>query len=953
MEDTKNDLFESGEFYYYLDTNNEFSWNDIINNESRIPFSFSKKPSLNFGHIERPIWIKVPYSVIDDSLTYIMKLGFPALSDVQLKYQNQNGMWESKSGGRIYPHEKWEFGNRNIIFSLNNLKPNGDIYLRIKTSSGLLVSLNVFTESYFNQYDAILLSFEFTFVGLLLGMAIYNFFLWILIKDRAYIFYTCYIISILFYITSMSGIAYQYLWPKYVTWNLYSISVVITSAAIFATLFTINFLDAKGRSKKLKITKYIIFSLWAIVSLLFIPLSFGKYLQYLTFTVIITALCLLSMGIIAVAKGYGPAKLYLFSWGIALSSISYYALLLLGFLPGQQFSHQIVKIGVGLESILLSIALANKVNRYQQGKERNFRHFKKQTIKLNQLKDEFLANTSHEIKTPLHGIVGITESILDGSLGSLSANIRENINLIHKSGKRLSLLVNDILDFTRLKHKDLKLNIQPVDLFQVSNHVIALLDISTNKSNLKLNNLIPFDLPFVLCDENRIQQILFNLLSNAIKFTNSGTIILSHELIGSKVKISIHDTGSGIEKKDIQKIFKRYEQLEIPDPHLYQGSGLGLTITKQLIELHSGFIEVVSEPGKGSTFSFTMPLVVTSENNENKSDSINNKHHTNIESFREVINKDYQSTTLCKQILIVDDEEINLHIVRNFLSTKNCQIELARNGREALDKCYSKKYDLVLLDVMMPIMSGYEVCRELRSVYNLTELPIILLTARNQSEDFAMGLASGANDFLSKPFDKSELFARIQNLLELNSATKDVIAKEIQLKEARYLANTDELTGLRNRRSFFNSAYPEWESSLIKSEPVCLLMLDIDEFKSLNDNYGHEIGDLFLKKVAEVLHFSAREKDIVGRYGGEEFIIFLPNTDFDTGILIAERIRKGIDKIEIIRENHPPIKRTLSIGISHNSGEIQTFEQLIKHADDLLYIAKRKGRNRIQFLSYV
>ncbi|MGE8723240.1 diguanylate cyclase [Leptospira terpstrae] len=953
FEKSNRNFFENAEFSYFLDLDTQFDWKDHILNKSKIPLQLNNGSNMNLGHVNRPIWIKIPYTVKDPNDRYILKLGFPTLSEVELKYKNENDIWISKSSGRKYPHTQWELNNRNIVFSLNNLRQDGELYLRIKTFSGLLISFSAFTETFFYQNDPTLLGIEFAFIGLLCGVAFYNFFLWIVIKDKVYILYSCYTISILIYISSMSGIAYQYIWPTSVDWNLYSNSVIVTSAGIFATLFTVNFLDSKGRSKKIRKLQYFIYSIWIVCSILFFSIEYGQYLECQKIAVLLNSICLLSMGILSLAKGFGPAKLYLVSWGIALSSISYYALLLLGFLPEDQFSHLIIKLGISTESIFLSIALASKVNGLQLSIEKNFQKYKEENTRLNKLREEFLANTSHEIKTPLHGMVGIAESILDGSIGKISPVIEMNIDLIHKSGKRLSLLVNDILDSTRLKHGVLKLNIKKVDLYQVSTHVISLLERSKNNSNIRIANLIPLDAPLLLCDENRIQQILFNILSNSIKFTDFGMISLSfsQELDSENAKISIHDTGRGINKADIQKIFERFDQLEIDECLKYQGNGLGLTITKQLVELQSGTIEIESEPGSGTTFSFTLPIAKVSSKADTEAVSNSNFKIREIEEHFEISEFVREKSSENKRILIVDDEDINIRLINNFLSRKNCEIDSAKNGKEALEKCDSKVYDLILLDVMMPIMSGYEVCRELRKRFNSSELKIILLTARNQSDDYAMGISAGANDFLSKPFDKSELFARIQNLLELNAATKSILAKEIQLKEATYLANTDELTGLRNRRSFLNSAQIEWEASLQKSVPVCLLMLDIDQFKSLNDNYGHEVGDLFLKKVAEVLHFSTRKKDIVGRYGGEEFIIFLPNTDFDTGILVAERIRKAMEKIEIQLENESPIKRTLSIGISHSNGEIEDFGKLIKHADDRLYLAKRKGRNRIQFLS--
>ncbi|XDD44753.1 diguanylate cyclase (plasmid) [Leptospira sp. WS60.C2] len=941
--------------FYYVDKNLDYHWNFILTEDNKIPFKYVNGTSLNLGHIEHPVWIKIPYSVSNESLTYILKIGFPSLEEVELKYIDTQNKLQYKRSGIFIPHSQKDLDNRNTVFKLAKLKTNGNIYLRIKTRTGLMIPISFFTEENFHINDSKIISIEFIFIGLLFGMVIYNFLLWLLIKERVYIYYSCYTMSIIFYICSINGINYQFLWRNWITLNAYSIGPINTIAAIFGTLFTANFLDARRKNRKLQAAKHLILCFWGIISISFFLLPYIVYVKYLTLGVVLTAFALLGLGIIALYKGFAPARLYLISWCIVLSAIAYFALFLLGYLPGNHLSPYIMKIGVGLESILLSISLANKVTQIQKEKDRNFIKFRTKTKRIDQLKDEFLANTTHEIKTPLHGIIGITESLLDENLELLPKKVINYLKIIHASGKRLSLLINDISDITRLKHRDITLNIQKVDPFAVVSHVISLLNPISINPNVQILNKIPIEGPYVLCDENRLHQILFNIISNAIKFTESGYIEISQELKDDKVRFIVKDTGIGIEKIHLERIFSRFEQLAISDRLKNQGMGLGLPIAKKLIELHGGEIEVNSEPGSGTLFSFTLPLskrteeiayIVDNFDKEIFSDQLKLQPDHFVESKDLQLNK--------KQILVVDDEEINLQIINSHLSKLDCEIEMAVNGRMALEKCKERKFDLILLDVMMPVKSGYEVCRELREKFNVNELPIILLTARNQATDFEMGLSAGANDFLSKPFDKSELIVRIQNLLDLDTFKKNILSKEQLLKEARDLANTDELTGLRNRRSFVNSGKKEWEFSRLKSEPLCILMMDIDHFKLINDTYGHEAGDLFLKKVAEVLHFSVREKDIVARYGGEEFIILLSNTDFDTGLLIAERIRKGIASIEIILDDsNLTIKGTISIGLSQSKDDIDSFEKLIKNADELLYIAKKKGRNKVQFLSYI
>jgi len=281
-------------------------------------------------------------------------------------------------------------------------------------------------------------------------------------------------------------------------------------------------------------------------------------------------------------------------------------------------------------------------------------------------------------------------------------------------------------------------------------------------------------------DEDRLQQIAYNLLGNAIKFTDKGSVIISAEKQEGMLAISITDTGIGIPANKLEDIFTSFEQVEDTDIRSYQGTGLGLTVTKNLVELHGGMINVVSEPAKGSTFTFTLP-VSTRKDIEKKESEIGHIRESEMHAIEKAIEK----MPLAKgeyNVLVVDDEEINQQVLANLLSMNNYTFVPAYSGAEALNILDGgEKFDIVLLDVMMPKMSGYEVCRKIREQYLPSELPIIMLTAKNQVSDLVEGLSSGANDYLPKPFIKDELLTRMRthlNLLKINSAYERFIPQE-------------------------------------------------------------------------------------------------------------------------------------------------------------------------------
>jgi signal transduction histidine kinase/serine phosphatase RsbU (regulator of sigma subunit) len=409
--------------------------------------------------------------------------------------------------------------------------------------------------------------------------------------------------------------------------------------------------------------------------------------------------------------------------------------------------------------------------------------------KANQLKDEFLANTSHELRTPLNGIIGIAESLREGVAGELSAPAKTNLSMIVSSGQRLSTLVNDILDFAKLKHKTLELQLKSVGLREIVEIVLTLSQPLLAKKTVKLHNAIALDLPAAEADENRVQQILYNLVGNAIKFTENGTIEIKAQVVNKHVEITVSDTGIGIPEDKQEIIFESFEQLESGMDRSYSGTGLGLAVTKRLVELHRGNLWVKSTLGVGSQFTFTLPISTKPISSQliSQISEIQAPIDLNIDTLvhQPLINP---STSGQFKILIVDDEPVNRQVVANFLSLEDYNIIQATSGIEAITLIEKGLIpDAILLDVMMPRMTGYEVTQKLRDKWQLTELPILLLTAKNQVEDLVIGLEVGANDYLTKPISKDELLARIKMHLSIKRLREENLRMSAELDVARHL----------------------------------------------------------------------------------------------------------------------------------------------------------------------
>ncbi|WP_238029004.1 MULTISPECIES: response regulator [unclassified Photobacterium] len=389
------------------------------------------------------------------------------------------------------------------------------------------------------------------------------------------------------------------------------------------------------------------------------------------------------------------------------------------------------------------------------------------------LKDEFLATTSHELRTPLHGMVGIAESLLAGANGPVKDSQRRQLEMLINSGQRLTNLVDDLLDYHKMRYGDLDIHRHAIDLSAAVRLVLELSSHLLGNKPVRIINQIPADLPLVDADEQRLEQVLYNLVGNAIKYTSEGKIIISATVLEQQLRVQVVDTGQGIPSEQLEHIFEPLIQANSNSANYRQGAGLGLSISRQLIELMGGRLYVSSQPMIGTTFSFTLNLATDEQINAISHDSM--LQHFQAPSLDQ---RYYDGTNLPENpngdlILVVDDEPVNLQILNNFLRLAGYRVKTADSGHQALEMVHQQRPDLILLDIMMPEMSGYEVCSTLRKQYSIFELPIMMLSALGQIQDRIKGFECGANDYLTKPFNKEELIARIQAYLQARKTEQE------------------------------------------------------------------------------------------------------------------------------------------------------------------------------------
>ncbi|MDI4649052.1 ATP-binding protein [Cohnella hashimotonis] len=418
-------------------------------------------------------------------------------------------------------------------------------------------------------------------------------------------------------------------------------------------------------------------------------------------------------------------------------------------------------------------------------------------------KDEFLVHTSHELRNPLHGMLNMAQAVLDSEERAGEAANRDRLALLVAMGKRMSFLLHDLIDLNRLREGSLSVKPSPVRL---QSEVAGMLDmvryLAAGKP-IRFENRVPDALPAVMADENRLVQILFNLLHNAVKFTNEGRIWIDADVEGDQVVIRVADTGIGMDANTAKRIFEPYEQGELQPDTNAAGFGLGLAISKRLVELHGGRLTVDSTPGMGSVFRFSLPAAeaVPSDSAYSAPAALNpllldpvssaaadsdSAHHEvgaarlfSEASAPAVAGTEVDAPTEAPargdrfRILAVDDDPVNLRVLEHVLPAELYEITTTTSGTRALSLLNSGPWDLLIADVMMPDISGYEVARTARACFSASELPILLLTARYRAEDIAAGFDAQANDYIVKPVDAHELRMRVKALTDVAWAARE------------------------------------------------------------------------------------------------------------------------------------------------------------------------------------
>jgi signal transduction histidine kinase/CheY-like chemotaxis protein len=698
------------------------------------PSAYWAKFDLNNQSAQTKRWLfEIAFPLHDEVDVYVFNTSGPLLSQ-----QNPSQQWHT---GDSVPFASRPYDNHNFVFPLV-LGPQQSVtvYVRLKSDNSMLLPFTLWSVDSFNATNVRAILGLGLYYGIMLVMMLYNAFVYVSVRDKSYLFYIIYLLFFSLSVLNINGLGMQFLWPNAPWWSNQGFMIFMFQTAFWGVLFSQHFLQLKTQAPLLN-RLFNLMSVLCILAMLVAISTYPKYSLYLSAATAVAFVSLIMTAAIYLFKqNYRPARFFLLAWTGFLVGVIMRMLFSTGMISGDFIFQHGVQLGSAIEVILLSLALADRINALKEQARDNAELARQYAEQANQAKSVFVADVSHEIRTPLNAILGFTQLLYrDPQLGPSQ---RQKIEIIEKSGAHLLALINNILDISKIESNAMTLQTEDFELVSLVKSIGVMLGVRCDEKHLMWRFVNKAEQTVsVHGDHTKLRQILINLLGNAVKFTQRGSVTLTlSNPANNHYCFEVIDTGTGIELAEQQAIFAAFGQTV--QGIKAGGTGLGLAIASRQVTLMGGFLQLSSIPNKGSRFFFTIKLLPA---------------HQDIQTSQQQVRREFKITPgVTINALVVDDLKENRDALCQMLQHIGLSVTESNTGKGALLQLQQTQNlpEFVFVDIRMPVMDGVNTMQAIGRLYSQQnkKTTCIAVTANAMQQDIDSCLNLGFDHYITKPF---------------------------------------------------------------------------------------------------------------------------------------------------------------------------------------------------------
>ena len=710
-------------------------------------FRNHEKDSLNAGYSHSAFWLKVDLSYLPQNpnihRTWLLELAYPPMDHIDLYLADASGNYRlAERTGDALPFDSRQIKENNYLFELNfSPGQSQTVYLRLASQGSVQAPLTLWSAQAYLEQQPVRIYILGLIYGVLLGMLVYNLFIYLSVRDTSYLYYIFYIASFGLYQLSVNGAAVQYFWPNNPWWANASTPFLIGSAAFFGCQFARTFLHTATHSRWLDRALMLLMAVGVLVMVLALTTSYAVSLRLATGLALAFIVTIFTAGVVAWVRGLRVARYFVIAWSAFLLGGLVNTLMVLGYLPNVFLTMYASQIGSAIEVGLLSLALADRINAMRDLQARTLQEsgqklaaMNQQLAHTNQLKDEFLATVTHELRTPMNGVIGSLELIktLD-----MSPELELYTQTAEGSAREMMHMVNGILALTELQAGRLGVRPRTFGLNELIQSLSDQYGPSARSKGLQFSYEIARNLPDQwVGDADKIRQCLECLLDNAIKFTRVGGVILrvTGKTAGPgrwALAFNVIDSGIGFVHIEEAELYQNFFQVDGSMTRSYGGLGIGLAICRRLVELLGGRLTHHSQPGQGSQFQLLLEL------------------ESPLESSQPGEGRSRRPDDCV--VLLVEDSSPGQVVLRGMLLKMGYRVLSVDNGVDAIDILRRERVDAVVLGCPFSQVSGASMGSQLLTLAACAKLPVLALFDSETEARQARQQVDGITDYLLKP----------------------------------------------------------------------------------------------------------------------------------------------------------------------------------------------------------